>query len=103
MIGKTKSITVLSHTEGTNDLGEVTQSWSEKAVVEGVIWQLSGKEQYESDKDTRIIKHRMACDITVEITENDRIEFQGTEFDIERINDVNNLGNRYQLDLKEVR
>lgn len=103
MIGKTDLITVLSHTETENALGEVIQDWTEKGTLEGVIWQLSGEEQYESDKDTRIIKYRMACDIKFEITENDRIEFQGKQLDIEVVNDVNHLGNRYEIDLKEVK
>lgn len=102
MIGKTYPITVKELTETKNNLGETVEEWNDKDTVDGVIWQLNGKETYESDKDTRIIKHRMACDITFTITENDRIVYDNRVFDIELVNDVNNLGKRYELDLKEV-
>lgn len=104
MLGKTYEIKIMTVNETENDLGEIVKNTVEKGTVQGVIWQLNGEEQYPSDKDTRIITYRMACDIDFEITEDDEIYFpiKDKTFDIEVVNDVNNLGDRYEIDLKEV-
>jgi head-tail adaptor len=117
MYGKTYTITVQETTESKNSIGEITDSWSSKGTVEGKIWMLSGNEKYKSSKDTRIIKYRLACDVpNFTINEDDRIvyemtyAFYGTEpdvtditrYDIEVVNDLDKLGKRYEIDLKEV-
>jgi head-tail adaptor len=124
MYGKTYQIIVQETTESKDSGGEITDSWSEKGTVRGKIYQLSGSEQYESSKDTRIIKYRMVCNKpSFEITEDDKIkkskdnynyaiydvnsplitnEIDSIYYDIEVVNDISKLGKRYQIDLKEV-
>lgn len=102
MFGKTYEIEIQGNNPSKNSVNETVDNWETKGYVQGVIWQLSGSETYLSSKDTRIIKHRLMCDVTMEITEADRVYFKEQAYDIEVVNDVNNLGKRYQIDLKEV-
>lgn len=100
MYGKTYEITVQEKTEGKNSIGGITESWTDKGTVKGKIWMLTGEERYESARFTGIIKYRMACDIpSFEITRNERIQYDGTTYKIEVVNDVDKLGKRYQIDL----
>lgn len=102
MFGKTQIFTIEEKTEVKNNLGEAIETWSEKGTVEGVMWQLSGEEKYTSKDDDSVVEYRLAFDKTFEVTNSDRVSYNGKVYDIELVDDVNNLGKRYELDLKLV-
>lgn len=104
MYGKKYSITVLEDNGDTqNPIGEEVENWETKGTVNGRIWTLGGSEQYQSAKDTRIIRNRMACDSpSFTITEDNEISYNGVTYDIEVVNDIDKQGKRLEIDLKEV-
>jgi|SRR5690554_2629186 len=102
MYGRKYTITVEGYVKKTNAIGEEEKVWSDnKGTVKGKIWQLSGNETYMSNRDTRIVNYRTAFDKpSFEITEEDRLDYNGKKYDIEVVNDLDTRGIRLQVDLK---
>ena len=103
MYGEVDKATLEKLTEAKNDLGEITESWATADTFPARLHQLRADRRYESNRNTGIVEWRLYVDVdkvSVDIDRTQhRIKYDGITYQIESVNDIDKLGNRYQVDL----
>ena len=102
--GRKYTLTIQEYTSTKNEIGENVESWTDKGTIKGKMWQLNGNESYISNKDSRVVNYRTNFDKpSFNITAEDRLVYDGNNYDIEVVNDLDQRGIKLQLDLKLVK
>ena len=90
-------------TEGTNEYGEVTESWTEIENFPARLSRLSADRRYESNRDTGIVEWRLYVDYNDADTDikraEHRIKYDNKVYQIESVNNVDKMDRLYQIDL----
>lgn len=97
----TGGIVVKKRTESRGPGGEVIVTYGQPSEIQGRIRFLSGSDRIMGDKETYISDHRLYCGASVDISNGDRVEFSGEEFDVVAVNDVMNFGEFLQVELNK--
>ena len=102
--GRKYQLTIQEYTSTKNEIRENVESWTDKGTIKGKMWQLNGNESYISNKDSRVVNYRTNFDKpSFNITAEDRLVYDGNNYDIEVVNDLDQRGIKLQLDLKLVK
>lgn len=97
----TGGIFVHKRNETRSPDGGVAVTYAEGVEILGRIRFLSGSDRIMGDKDTYISDHRLYCGTSVGVSEGDRVEFSGKEYDVVAVNNVMNMGGHLQVELKK--
>lgn len=103
MYGEVADASLYAITVTENDLGEEVESRSLVESFPARLSRLKAERRYESNSYTGIVEWRLYADIdkvTTDIKRGDHeIEYDGDTYLIESVNDVDKLGDRYQIDM----
>jgi SPP1 family predicted phage head-tail adaptor len=99
----TDDVVIQRSTTVPNGIGGFVTTWTDHLAIKGKMRPLSGKEQLSADKQTIFATHKLYCALA-DITEIDRVVFDGDIFEIKNIpQDVMNMHNHYEIDLEFVK
>jgi len=83
-----------------NDYGESKETWVKVTTVKGTIQPSSGNVSREENGVMITSTHRMYCLATVNIKADDKIELNGTWYNVLFVGDASGKGHHYEIDLK---
>ena len=88
-------------TKTSDGAGGFTETWTELlgAPVRAYVKQLSGREQYQSDRIEATVKMRLATRFSAVIDERDRVVIRGRAYNIASINNLEMQDRWLEIDL----
>jgi SPP1 family predicted phage head-tail adaptor len=95
------NIEIQRRTLTQNAFGEFVEVWGLHLTIDGRIRPLNGNERLSADKTTLFATHRLYCDVA-DITEVDRVVYQGKIYNIKFVSNVMNFNRHLQIDLEMV-
>ena len=99
-----KTCTIQTVTRAKDQYGSSDETVTNTATnVPCRMQPMSGREQSIYSSDRAVATHKMFCETDVAITEDNRIVFNGSSFDVEFVKNVDFMDHHYELELREIR
>jgi SPP1 family predicted phage head-tail adaptor len=94
-----QTVTIQTSTDTRNSVGEFVKSWTTSATVTGALRLLSSTDQIRAGKDNVVSTHRLYIEPAT-ITKDDQVIIDGTTYEIIYVNEMQEPGHFYQIDLR---
>lgn len=92
-------IEIERYVEGTDELGNPLKIWENHLTIKGLIDALTGDEQSKANAPAVVSSHMLFCHV-VDISEKDRVKFQGKTYNITFVDNPMSFNRFLQVSLE---
>jgi len=97
-----EGIEVYTKTTSKDDYGADIETWTKDRDITGRLRPLRGNERFVSGAEHQISTHRVYTHDD-DITENDKIKYENTEYDVVFVSNPMTFNSFYQIDLEVIK